>query len=67
MAKGIKEYLLECSIAQIPRRRTSRRIVELGLKLGYAEQTSDAKAVATAKKYNAASTAQAPVSIEICH
>ena len=48
-----------CSIRPLSRRTVTRKIEQMGLKLGYAEQTTDARAVATANKYNAVSVAVA--------
>ena len=60
VAKRTKETgVAECSIPQMSRRTTNRNIRKMGLKLGYAEQTTDARAVATANKYNAVSVAVA--------
>ena len=60
VVKRTKETgVAECSIPQISRRTTNRNIGKMGLKLGYAEQTTDARAVATANKYNAVSVAVA--------
>ena len=49
----------QCSIRTISRRTTARKIEKMNLRLGYAEQTTDARAVATANKYNAVSVAVA--------
>ena len=60
VAKRTKETgVAECSIPQISQRITNRNIGKMGLKLGYAEQTTDARAVATANKYNAVTVAVA--------
>ena len=60
VAKVTKETgVAECSIRPMPRRTVSRNIERMKLKLGYAEQTTDARAVATANKYNAVSVAVA--------
>ena len=60
VAKVTKETgVAECSIRPISRRTITRKIEKMKLKLGYAEQTTDARAVATANKYNAVSVAVA--------
>ena len=60
VAKVTKETgVAECSIRPISRRTITLKIEKMKLKLGYAEQTTDARAVATANKYNAVSVAVA--------
>lgn len=60
VAKVTKEKgIAECSIPPISRWTVKRNIEKMSLKLGYAEQTTDARAIATANKYNAVSVAVA--------
>lgn len=48
-----------CSIPQVSRRTAARLIKRMNLRLGNAEQTTDARAIATANKFNAVSVAAA--------
>jgi hypothetical protein len=51
--------IAKCSIRPVSRRTIGRKIKQMDQKLGYAEQTTDARAIATANKFNAVSVAVA--------